>query len=269
MRALVNLDDALQRLEVLDPRQGEIVEQRYFGGLSLEETAEALGVSLATVKRELRFAQPGWPRNWGRHPGTARESLVRAEGSVLGDRRQRARRTSAPAWGPCLDRPGAASPRPRRCSPPTVAASRYWTFPGRAAGTSTPARVGPYEIVDVLGAGGMGQVYRARDSRLQRDVAIKVLPAAVSSDAGRLARFEREAQLLASLNHPHIAQVYGLEDASGTPALVMELVEGSTLAHLIAGCRGRLSRWPGSSRSPARLLTDWMRRTRRGSSTAI
>ena len=110
------------------------------------------------------------------------------------------------------------------------------------------ARVGPYDIVDVLGAGGMGQVYRARDARLHRDVAVKLLPAAVSSDPDRLARFKREAQLLASLNHPHIAQVYGLEDAAGTPALVMELVEGSTLAQLIA-------RYPEAPIALAQVLT--------------
>ena len=97
-----------------------------------------------------------------------------------------------------------------------------------------PARIGAYDIVDVLGAGGMGEVYRAHDSRLQREVAIKVLPAAVSSDPDRRARFEREARMLASLNHPHIAQVYGSKTPGGTPALVMELVEGETLAQRIA-----------------------------------
>jgi eukaryotic-like serine/threonine-protein kinase len=98
-----------------------------------------------------------------------------------------------------------------------------------------PAHIGPYEIVGVLGAGGMGEVYRAHDSRLDREVAIKVLPAAVANDPERLARFEREARVLASLNHPHIAQVYGLEGSESTPALVMELVEGPTLAQLVSG----------------------------------
>ena len=90
--------------------------------------------------------------------------------------------------------------------------------------------VGPYEIVAPLGAGGMGEVYRARDTKLGRDVAIKVLLPAVANDPDRLARFSREAQVLASLNHPHIAHIYGLEDADGIRALVMELVEGPTLA---------------------------------------
>ena len=92
------------------------------------------------------------------------------------------------------------------------------------------ARLGPYEIVSAIGAGGMGEVYRARDTRLQRDVALKVLPETFAADPDRLARFEREAQLLASLNHPHIAAIYGLEDR----ALVLELVEGETLADRIA-----------------------------------
>ncbi len=91
-------------------------------------------------------------------------------------------------------------------------------------------RLGPYEILALLGAGGMGEVYRARDMTLGRSVAIKILPAAVATDADRLARFAREATTLASLNHPHIAQVYGFERAGDTRALVMELVEGEDLA---------------------------------------
>jgi serine/threonine protein kinase len=90
--------------------------------------------------------------------------------------------------------------------------------------------LGPYLILAPLGSGGMGEVYRARDTKLNRDVALKVLPEIFTADAERVARFHREAQLLASLNHPNIAQIYGLEDADGTRALVLELVEGSTLA---------------------------------------
>jgi eukaryotic-like serine/threonine-protein kinase len=86
-------------------------------------------------------------------------------------------------------------------------------------------RLGPYEIVAPLGAGGMGEVYRARDSKLNRDVAVRVLPAALANDAQYMARFEREAQMLAALNHPNIATVYGVEQG----ALVMELVEGADL----------------------------------------
>jgi Tol biopolymer transport system component len=94
-------------------------------------------------------------------------------------------------------------------------------------------RLGPYEIVAPLGAGGMGEVYRATDSTLKRQVAVKILPPGMAADPDRLARFQREAEVLASLNHPHIAAVYGLEHASETKALVMELVEGPTLAERI------------------------------------
>jgi len=96
------------------------------------------------------------------------------------------------------------------------------------------ARIGAYEIVSLLGAGGMGEVYRATDHTLARDVAIKVLPDAVAADPDRLARFRREAQVLASLNHPHIAAIYGFEQSDGIHALVLELVDGPTLADRIA-----------------------------------
>jgi serine/threonine protein kinase len=90
-------------------------------------------------------------------------------------------------------------------------------------------KLGPYEIVAPLGAGGMGEVYRARDTKLGRDVALKLLPPLFMADADRVARFEREARLLASLNHPHIGTIYGFEEAGNAPALVLELVEGDTL----------------------------------------
>src|SRR5688572_4761033 len=103
--------------------------------------------------------------------------------------------------------------------------------PGMALALGT--RLGPYEIVAQIGAGGMGEVYRATDTNLKRAVAIKVLPAALASDSERLARFQREAEVLASLNHPNIAQIHGLEKSDGITALVMELVEGPTLAERI------------------------------------
>jgi serine/threonine protein kinase len=108
---------------------------------------------------------------------------------------------------------------------------RYWNLPvALSAGT----RLGSYEIVGVLGAGCMGEVYRARDRKLNRDVALKVLPEAFTLDVDRLARFKREAQVLASLNHPNIASIYGFEESGGVQALVLELVDGATLAERIA-----------------------------------
>jgi eukaryotic-like serine/threonine-protein kinase len=95
-------------------------------------------------------------------------------------------------------------------------------------------RLGPYEIACAIGAGGMGEVYRATDSRLKRSVAIKVLPTLVAGDADRLARFQREAEVLAALNHPNIAAIYGLERAADLTALVMEFVEGEDLSEIIA-----------------------------------
>ena len=95
-------------------------------------------------------------------------------------------------------------------------------------------RLGVYEVTAQIGEGGMGQVYRARDTKLDRDVAIKVLPESLAGDPDRIARFQREAKTLAALNHPNIAAIYGLEEADQTKALVMELVEGPTLEDRIA-----------------------------------
>src|SRR4030081_2291203 len=91
---------------------------------------------------------------------------------------------------------------------------------------SAGTKLGPYEIVAPLGAGGMGEVYRARDTKLNRDVALKILPDAFARDPDRLARFTREAQTLAALNHPHIAHIHGIEERDSARALVMELVAG-------------------------------------------
>jgi Tol biopolymer transport system component len=110
-------------------------------------------------------------------------------------------------------------------------------------------RLGPYEIIDAIGAGGMGEVYRARDSRLGRDVAIKTLPPVFADDAERIARFEREARLLASLNHSSIAAIYGLEHAAGAQFIVLELVEGGSL-------RDRLRRGPLEVGDALRLARD-------------
>ncbi len=89
---------------------------------------------------------------------------------------------------------------------------------------SEGTKIGPYEVIGLIGEGGMGEVWQARDTKLDRDVALKVLPEAFTSDPERLARFEREAKVLASLNHPNIGHIYGLEEAEGTKALVLDLV---------------------------------------------
>src|SRR5215475_1528458 len=99
---------------------------------------------------------------------------------------------------------------------------------------SAGAKLGPYEVLASLGAGGMGEVYRDTDTNLGRQVAIKVLPEGFAQDPERVARFEREAKTLASLNHPNIAIIHGLEKSQGTYALVMELVEGEDLSQRIA-----------------------------------
>ena len=100
--------------------------------------------------------------------------------------------------------------------------------------TTVGSSIGPYRVTGMIGAGGMGEVYRARDTRLDRDVALKVLPALLAQDAERMNRFRREAKVLAALNHPNIAAIYGLEDTGGVSALVMELVEGEDLSERIA-----------------------------------
>jgi serine/threonine protein kinase len=118
-------------------------------------------------------------------------------------------------------------------------------------------KLGFYEIGSPLGAGGMGEVYRARDTRLGRDVALKVLPQAFASDAERMARFKREAQVLASLNHPNIAAIYGFEDSGDYHALVMELVEGPTLAEVLESRRVAAPGLPWLEAAPiARQVLD-------------
>jgi serine/threonine-protein kinase len=117
-------------------------------------------------------------------------------------------------------------------------AERLMEAPAAAAGTKKRAlldgaRLGPYEILDLVGAGGMGEVYRARDTRLGRDVAIKVLPAAAASDEDALARFGREARAVAALNHPHIATLFDIGEHEGAQYLAMELLEGETLAERV------------------------------------
>jgi serine/threonine protein kinase len=141
-------------------------------------------------------------------------------------------------------RPDATLAELRDALPTTAALSTLWLEIDRlrltvariltATLALTPGtRLGVYEITAQIGEGGMGQVYRAKDTKLKRQVAIKILPPALAADADRLARFQREAEVLASLNHPNIAAIYGLEESAGTAALVMELVEGEDLSEKI------------------------------------
>ena len=125
---------------------------------------------------------------------------------------------------------------------------------------SAGIKLGAYEILDQLGVGGMGEVYRGRDGRLRREVAIKILPEAFARDPERLARFEREARMLALLNHPGIAAIYGFEQVEGVPFLVLEYVPGQILKVLWRSRR----LW----RSPTRLPRHSQRRTRKASFTA-
>ena len=138
----------------------------------------------------------------------------------------------------------------------------------------TGRHIGSYTVLALIGAGGMGEVYRARDTKLGRDVAIKVLPLAFMADPERRARFAREARLLATLNHPHIGAIYGLEEADGLTALVLELVEGRDAAGAFArpvdadhSPRVAPLATPCPSRARSRMRST--RPTRKASSTAI
>jgi serine/threonine protein kinase len=127
------------------------------------------------------------------------------------------------------------------------------------------SRLGPYEIVDRLGAGGMGEVYRARDTRLGREVAIKILPAVHAADPESIRRFEKEARAVASLSHPNVVPLFDVGEQEGVRYAVAELVTGETLrARLAGGPLATRKRW----RSPLRLPKASRPRTRRGSSIA-
>ena len=133
----------------------------------------------------------------------------------------------------------------------------------RAATLQSGATLGPYVVVSLLGAGAMGEVYRARDTNLRRDVALKILPESLAADRDRLARFTREARTLGGLNHPHIAQVHGFEALGGVRVLVMELVEGQDLAQHLA--RGRIP--VGEALRIARQIADALEAAHVGASS--
>src|SRR5262245_11737021 len=136
-----------------------------------------------------------------------------------------------------VDRSSLPTPRPSRPSRPCVSArfgvqQRRFTHSSMALAAGT--RIGRYEIIDSLGAGGMGEVYRARDTRLERDVAIKILPASVAGDPERLARFDREAKAVAALSHPNILALHDAGTEDGVAFAVMELLDGETLRDRLA-----------------------------------
>ena len=221
---------------------------KYFGGLSEEEVAAILSLSRTTITREWQSAR-AWlyrrmtvgrsgaimsdvSRQWPRvkeifdealaRPADRRAAFVRDECGddvALADEVLSLLAAHAAA-GSFAEQPAIES----------VAALDASTTAGRAPAMATGFELGAYRILGPLDAGGMGEVYRALDTRLHREVAVKVLPAALSDDPDRVARLEREARLLAALNHPYIATIHGLEITGGRHAIVMEMVDGPTLA---------------------------------------
>jgi RNA polymerase sigma factor (TIGR02999 family) len=228
---VVSLDDALEELTKLDARQSQIVEMRFFGGLSIEETADVGGNLSSHRKRE-------WlPRGCGctaslvgrRIHDPERWRQIKAILEDAGDSAAGTARISIA----CSD------DAEMRKELDSLLKSNEEVRSGFLHSTIPPvtlirgSRIGEYEVRTLVGSGGMGEVYRARDTRLDRDVAIKVLPAYLSSDRDRLRRFEQEAQATAALNHPNILSVFQFGSFEGAPYLVTELLDGETLRELI------------------------------------
>ena len=180
----------------------------------------------------IRKAHRAFPSSDLRHAGDRRDDRRSKVVHETVDRpRQSASAGRHRAHRVRLQREPAVQSSDRRPASTEVATKSTTTL---AMALSPGARRGPYEITAKIGAGGMGEVYRARDTKLDRDVALKILPEAFASDPERLARFEREAKTLAALNHPHIAHIHGLEESDGVLTLVLEFVDGPTLADRIA-----------------------------------
>ena len=279
---LVALDDALDALARLDERKSRVVELRFFGGLSVEETAEALSVSPQTVMRDWKFSRAWLMSELERDPPTRSERLALVRHCSMQSvwkgynpltMSEYFRRIEA-IYHESLRHEGEARSAFLRqaCANDDVlrheverllqqSESQHVFLDEQALGVAAQLiddtehteligrRLGPYEVHARIGAGGMGDVYRARDTTLGRDVAIKILPAALMSNADRRARFEREARVLASLNHPNIGAIYGVEEADGVRAIVLELVEGETLAE-------RLTRGPLPVKQALRIARE-------------
>ena len=241
---LVALDDALTALAAIDAREAQVVEMRFFGGLSVEETAEVLAISRNTVLRDWNHAK-AWLLNrtqsWSMMMSNERwERVKQIFNSAL---------ECEPDGREDFLREACGGDESLRKEVEVLFAhqgelSGFMKAPAMEVAAQVLAKgsgsediesmvgrsVAHYGIVEKIGEGGMGIVYKAHDTRLNRSVAIKALPDIFAADPERLARFEREAKALASLNHPNIASVYGLEKSDGKSFLVMELVEGKTLA---------------------------------------
>ena len=253
---LLALDAALLKLGSRYPRQAQLIELKFFGGLTVEETAAVLGVSPITVKRDWAFAKAWLYRevagparmttgsSWDalralfeaalQRPPAERAAFLRAQtGSDDATRREVEDLLAAHHQaGDYLEDAAIGAGRDRdrdaRSSAPRLAAGR---------------RLGAFEILGPLGAGGMGEVYRARDTRLDRLVAVKVLSAQAELGSRGRERFEREARAISKLAHPHICMVHDVGaaqiDDQEVPFLILELLDGETLAACLA--RGRLT----------------------------
>ena len=266
---LVALDDALKTLETLDARQSQVVELRFFGGLSLEEVAEALQVSVGTVRRDWSLAQAWLYRELSGAPSVMTPERHRR----VGDLYHAALAMAQEERTTFLEsRCGGDADLLRDVQSLLTAhrqAGNFIAAPALAtAGSawSIGQRFAHYEVLAPLGEGGMGEVYRARDRQLGRDVAIKILPRLFATDPERRIRFEREARLLASLNHPHIGAIYGFEVMDGAPALVPS---SSTATRSPNGSPGRRSPSVRPCTSRIRLPMRSKRRMRAASFTAI
>ena len=320
---VIAIDEALEALAKNYERKSQVVELRFFGGLSVEETAEVLNVSPDTVMRDWKFAKTWLMRELSRtrdgrpmksmpvarrflrlssSAGTPRRDP--ADMSVATLARDRDRHTSSRTvprkamttdqrkritglYHAALERPpaergtfldevcaGDAALREEVESLLRIGSDADGLLEtpamevvARGVAGMVGRQLGPFRVLGALGAGGMGEVYRARDSKLGRDVAIKLLPPLFTRDPERRARFAREARLLATLNHPHIGAIYGLEEMGGETALVLELVEGAdarraSRARAVCQC---LTPSRSRVRSPRRSTP----RTRKASSIAI
>ena len=234
--SLVELDDALEALADLDPRKARVIELRFFAGLTIEETAAELHISVDTVVRDWQFARVWLLRELSaRSEMPLTNSWARVEEIFHAARilpHEERERFLADVCGDAAE----VAAEVRSLLQQTGGLNGFLERPAahHVAPIASGTRLGGYEIKSFVGSGGMGDVYLASDVQLHRDVAIKVLPDLFSQDPARLLRFEREARLLAQVNHPAVAAIYGCEHAGDRHFLVLEYVPGDTLAEVIS-----------------------------------